>query len=136
MTETLVTPTILSDTRGSFISEPITRLICLRSSEFMRSNLIFIHLLHAEGFDDVAVFDVLIAGERDAAVVVLGDLADILFAVAEGGYLTREHGGAVADEASLRPAQYLAVGDMAARDHAHARDTEGLSDFGGARADL
>src|SRR6266511_6096235 len=74
--------------------------------------------------EHVALLDVLVVGQDDAALVARGDLAHVVVEALE----RRDRGvvddGAVAHDADLGAARDVAVGDVAARDGAHPRGAE------------
>src|SRR6266849_9428793 len=88
------------------------------------------HLLHLVGFDHVAHLDVLVALERDAALVAASDLASVLLEALQARDPPVVHDHVVAQEACLRAAHDLAVGHEATRHLPDARNDEGLTDLG------
>ena len=58
-------------------------------------------LLDLEELEDVALLDVRVALEDDAAFVALGDLGDVVLEAAQGAEPAGPDDGAVADEADL-----------------------------------
>src|SRR3954449_5851832 len=83
-----------------------------------------------EELQDVALLDVGVALEHDAALLALVDLGDVVLEAAQRADPAGPDDGAVADQARLRAAGDLAVGDDAAGDRPDAGGLEGLLDLG------
>src|SRR5579883_2057292 len=88
------------------------------------------------GFDDVADFKVLVAGDLEAALVAFGDFADIVFEAAERFEFAFEDDRLIAQDADFAAARDLAVFDVAAGDGADLADLEDLAHFGVSERDL
>src|SRR3954470_15039593 len=84
-----------------------------------------------EDLEDVALLDVLIALERDAALVALGDLAHVVLEALERADPTGPDDRAVAHQPHRRTAADGAARDVAAGDRPHARRAERLAHLGG-----
>src|SRR5699024_9377066 len=93
-------------------------------------------LFHLEDFEDVAFLDVGELLEGDAALVVLGDLLDVVFKPPERVDLVLGDDDAVPDDPDLPVTGDFAREDIAAGDGADARDLVDLADFGAAQFDL
>src|SRR5258708_7750888 len=83
--------------------------------------------LHLEGLDDVALADVVVALDADAALVALRDLARVVLETAQRADLARVDDDRVAHEPDLGLARDLALGDEGARDRARLGDVEDLA---------
>src|SRR5262245_2375082 len=81
------------------------------------------------GLDDVALLDLVPAGDHHAALVALLDLADVVLEPAQAADLALVDLDGVADDAQVRLPVDLALGDHAAGDRAHLRDRERLADL-------
>src|SRR5581483_2806074 len=88
------------------------------------------------GFDDVADFKVLIAGDLEAALVAFGDFADVVFEAAERFEFAFEDDRLIAQDADFAAARDLAVFDVAAGDGADLADLEDLAHFGVSERDF
>src|ERR1700754_2167472 len=77
-----------------------------------------------EDLEHVALLDIVVAVEEDAALEALRDLADVVLEPLQLRDRRRVDHGAVADHANARIAADDPVGDHAARDRAEARDAE------------
>src|SRR5205823_6210159 len=85
-----------------------------------------------EDLHHVALLDVLVVAQHDAALEAGGDLADVVVEAAQRLDLARVDHGAVAHQADLRATAHVAVGDVATGDRADARGAEGLAHLDGA----
>src|SRR4051794_37141598 len=83
-----------------------------------------------EELQDVALLDVGVALEHDAALLALVDLGDVVLEAAQRADPAGPDDRAVADQAGLGTASDLAVGDLTAGDRADARRLEGRLDLG------
>src|SRR3954466_4097354 len=83
-----------------------------------------------EELQDVALLDVGVALEHDSALLALIDLGDVVLEAAQRADPAGPDDRAVADQAGVRIARDLAVGDDAAGDRADAGGLEGLLDLG------
>src|SRR4051794_16800418 len=92
-----------------------------------RSFELALHLSRLEDLQHVALLDVLVALERDAALVALGDLARVLLEAPQRADPAGPDDGAVADQAHRRAAPHEAGGDVAAGDRADPRGAERLA---------
>src|ERR1044072_3989775 len=81
------------------------------------------------GLDDVAVLEVLIVLQADAALVAVANLADVVLEPAERRDLAVVDDDAVAHETRPRVASDRARPDVAPRDDAELRHPEGLPDL-------
>src|SRR5574344_29491 len=106
---------------------PEPRLLLL-SSSFLECSF---NLNYLEGFDDVALLDVIVAGDAHTGLLAGGDLLCLVLADLERAELSGVDHDAVADEAHLRLLDHLAVADDTAGDGADLADAEGLLDLGG-----
>src|ERR1700760_3290776 len=75
----------------------------------------------------VALLDVRVVGEHDAALEAGEDLADVVVEAPQRADLAVVDDGAVADEAHLRATRGLALGDHAAGDDTDLRGAEDLA---------
>src|SRR4051794_10661079 len=91
--------------------------------------------LRGEAFDDVPLLEVVVAREADAALVVLGDLPDVVSEPAERLDPVGDHDLAVPPDASAA-ADDPPVGDEAAGDDGALADAEDLADLRAALDDL
>src|SRR4051812_1920358 len=82
-----------------------------------------------EGLDDVALLQVLVVGQPDAALEALTDLSSVVLEPLQRGDDALPQDDAVAQEADLGAAGDDPVGDVAAGDGTDARDAEDLPDF-------
>src|SRR4051794_39475394 len=87
-----------------------------------------LHLARLEDLEDVALLDVAVALERDAALVAVGDLAHVLLEAAQRADPAGPDHSAVAHKAHRSAAAHDARGHVAAGDRADARGLEGLAD--------
>ena len=92
--------------------------------------------LDVVALDDVALADVLIVGERHAALLAGRHLLHLVLEALEGGERAFVDHDVVADEPDLGAALHLALGDAAARDLADLGDVEHLQDARIAQEDL
>src|SRR5215467_16018669 len=83
-----------------------------------------------EGFDDVALLQVLVVGEGHAAFLAALHLAHLVLEALERGEFAFVDDHVVADEAHLGAAAHHALGHAAARDLADLGDREDLQDLG------
>src|SRR3954452_25155211 len=97
-----------------------------------RSFELALHLSRLEDLQHVALLDVLVALERDAALVALRHLARVLLEAPQRADPAGPDHGAVAHEPDGRVAAHDAARHITAGDRADARGAEGLAHFGGA----
>src|SRR5687768_748382 len=88
------------------------------------------HALYFEALDDVALLDVLIVGERHAALVTLADFLDVIFEALELRQVAFVDDDVIAQQPDFAAALDDAFGDHAARHFADLRDVEDLADVG------
>src|SRR5581483_3206105 len=88
------------------------------------------------GFDHVTLLEVLELRDLDAALVPLGNLANVVFEAAQRLDFAVEDDGRIADDACLGVTRDLAAGDVAAHDRPDFRDLEYLAHLGTAERDL
>src|SRR6185312_13383317 len=84
------------------------------------------HLADGVHLEDVALLDVVVAVDGEAALEALGHLADIVLEALERADPAVVDDGAVADDAHLRAALDGALGDHASGDRADPRRPERL----------
>ena len=87
-------------------------------------------LFRLEELEHVALLDVGVALEHDAALLALLDLLDVVLEAAQGAELAGPDDRALADQADAGGAGDLALGDDAAGDAADLGGLEGLFDLG------
>ena len=139
--------------RGSATSRATIAVISWRSSSSTRSVRWLIGTPHGaqraarqpatarltvwdgEAFDDVALFEVVVVGEADAALVVGGDLADVVAEAAQRLDLVGRDDLAAAPDPRAA-ADDPAVGDVRAGDDGALADAEDLADLGATLDDL
>ena len=80
--------------------------------------------LHDEALDDIAFLDVVVAFQTHAALEASRHFLDVFLVVLQAAQLALEHDDILAQQANLRIALHLAVGDVAAGDNARARNLE------------
>ena len=84
-------------------------------------------MLHHEGLDRIALLDVVEVVNADAALIARGNLPGVILEALEGSDLALMNHDAVANNAHLRIAGYLALLHIRARDGADAGDLEGVA---------
>src|ERR1035437_3985053 len=77
------------------------------------------HHLLSEALDDVALDEVVRAGQADAAFEVSGDFSNVVLQAAQPFDPVRDDDLAAAPDSSVAAADYATVGDVAARDDRH-----------------
>ena len=104
-----------------FVDKPS---ICQGSEK--HSATLALNFLHGEALDDIAFLDVVKALQANAALKVRAHLASVVLIALEGIDLGFRDHDVIAQEPGGRVALDLALGDIAARNRAHAGNLEGL----------
>src|SRR5438445_11508907 len=86
-------------------------------------------LLHGEAFEHIADFDVVEIRNADAAFETGAHFVGIFLEPAQRAHTARINNHAFAHDAHLGIALHDAIEDVAAGDHAHALDAEGVAHF-------
>src|SRR5579884_2070287 len=93
-------------------------------------------LLHAEGFDHVADFDVAVARDADAAFHAVAYFANVILEAAQGANTAFEDLYVVAQQADFGVAFDGAILDVTPGDGSHFGNTEGFANLGASKIGL